>query len=329
MEFKGIDVSKWQGEIDWKKVKGSGIDFAIIREGLGTKSPNQIDEKFKKNIAGAKNAGISCGAYHYSYAVSVKEAVDEARFCLENIRGYQLAYPIAFDVEDKIMLKLSTRQRTDICKAFCEEMEKNGYYVMIYCNLNWLENYLYKDELLPRWDLWLAQWNVNRPSHPCGIWQYSETGKIDGIKGNVDMNISYKNYPEIMKSKGLNGFKADTDGITENQNGSSKQEIFTSYTVNTGESLWSIAEKMLGNGSLYNEIKQLNNLSNDVIYPGQNLKIPKTNIQISYNPHTVKKGETLWGIAEKYYGNGSKYREIKKINGLDEDKIYPGQVLKI
>ena len=244
-------------------------------------------------------------------------------------------------VDDKIMLKLSTRQRTDICKAFCEEMEKNGYYTMIYCNLNWLKNYLYKDELLPRWDLWLAQWNVatkssarmgtpceqsergGRPSHPCGIWQYSETGKIDGINGNVDMNISYKNYPEIMKSKGLNGFKADTDGITENQNSSSN------YIVNTGESLWSIAEKMLGSGSLYNEIKQLNNLSNDVIYPGQNLKIPKVNTQISYNTHTVKSGETLWEIAEKYYGEGIRYKEIKKINGLDEDKIYPGQVLKI
>lgn len=142
MEFKGIDVSKWNGTIDWQKVKGSGIDFAIIREGFGVKSPNQIDEKFKYNITGAKNAGISCGAYHYSYAVSVQEAVNEAQFCLENIRGYQLAYPIAFDAEDKIMLKLSTRQRTDICKAFCEEMEKNGYYTMIYCNLNWLETFI-------------------------------------------------------------------------------------------------------------------------------------------------------------------------------------------
>ena len=86
---------------------------------------------------------------------------------------------------------------------------------------------------------------------------------------------------------------------------------------------------MLGNGSLYKKIKQLNNLSSDLIYPGQSLKIPKTNTQVSYNIHTVKKGETLWGIAEKYYGDGSKYKQIKKINGLDEDKIYPGQVLKI
>ena len=327
--IKGIDVSKWQGTIDWQRVKNAGTDFAIIREGYGKKSPTQIDKMFKENIEQAKNVGINTGVYHYSYADSIEDAINEAQFCLENIQGYQLEYPVCFDVEDKEMLKLSTRQRTDICRAFCEEIEKNGYYAMIYCNLNWLENYLYKDELLSKWDLWLAQWGVNGSSYTCGIWQYSESGKIDGINGNVDLNISYKNYPEIMKSKGLNGFKSGTGGITENQNTSSKQELFISYIVNTGENLWSIAEKMLGSGSLYNEIKQLNNLSNDVIYLGQNLKIPKTNTQISHNTHTVKKGETLWGIAERYYGDGNRYKEIQKINGLDDDKIYPGQVLKI
>lgn len=326
---KGIDVSKWQGTINWQKVKNAGVDFVIIREGYGKKSPVQIDKKFKENIEGAKNVGINTGVYHYSYADSVSDAKLEAEFCLENIQGYALEYPVVFDCEDKEMLKLTNRQRTDICKAFCEEIERNGYYAMIYCNLNWLENYLYKDELLPKWDLWLAQWDVNVPSYPSGIWQYSESGKIEGINGNVDLNISYKNYPEIIKSKGMNGFKLGTNGITETQNSSSKQEPFTSYIVNVGESLWSIAEKMLGSGSLYKEIKQFNNLSSDMIYPGQNLKIPKTNTQINYNTHTVKKGETLWGIAEKYYGDGSRYKEIQKINGLDNDKIYPGQVLKI
>lgn len=325
---KGIDVSKWQGTIDWQKVKNVGIDFAIIREGYGKKSPTQIDKKFKENIQGAKSVGINCGVYHYSYADSIEDAKLEAEFCLENIQGYSLEYPVVFDFEDKEMLKLTNRQRTDICKAFCKEIEKNGYYAMFYCNLNWLENYLYKDELLSKYDLWLAQWNVNKPSYPSGIWQYFEVGKIDGINGNVDLNISYKNYPEIIKSKGLNGFKSDTSD-SKNQNSSSNQELFTSYIVNTGESLWSIAEKMLGNGSLYKKIKQFNNLATDVIYPGQSLKIPKTNTQVSYNTHTVKKGETLWEIAKKYYGDGSKYKQIKKINGLDEDKIYPGQVLKI
>ncbi len=313
---KGIDVSKWQGTINWQKVKNAGIDFAIIREGYGKKSPTQIDKKFKENIEGAKNAGINTGVYHYSYSDSIEDAISEAQFCLENIQGYNLEYPVCFDTEDKEMLKLSNRQRTDICIAFCEEVEKNGYYAMIYCNLNWLENYLYKDEL-SKYDLWLADWHKDIPSYSCGIWQYSEVGKIPGINGNVDLNISYKNYPEIIKSKGLNGFKA-------NQN---TNKSYFEYTIQKGDTLWDLAQKYLKSGARYKEIKELNNLEDSTIYPGQILKIPKS--QINFRTHTVKKGETLWEIAEKYLGNGNRYKEIKKSNGLDSDVIYPGQVLKI
>ena len=264
MEFKGIDVSKWQGTINWSKVKNTGIDFAIIREGYGKKSPSQIDKKFKENIEGAKNAGVKVGVYHYSYAESTDDAVNEAEFCLENIRGYSLDYPVVFDVEDKEMLKLNTRQRTDICKTFCTEIEKAGYYAMIYTNKNWLNNYLYADELLSKYDLWLAQWNVDKPSYSCGIWQYSETGTVDGISGNVDLNISYKNYAEIMKNNGLNGFTSETN---------SSQNYFE-YTVQKGDTLWDLAQKYLGNGTRYTEIKTLNNLTSDTIYTGQTLKIP-------------------------------------------------------
>lgn len=265
MEFKGIDVSKWQETIDWSKVKSSGVDFAIIREGYGKKSPTQIDKKFKENIEGAKNVGINTGVYHYSYADSTDDAINEAQFCLENIQGYALEYPVVFDVEDKEMLKLTTRQRTDICMAFCEEIEKAGYYVMIYANPNWLKNYLYSDELLKDFDLWLAHWGVEKPSYSCGIWQYSSTGQVDGINGNVDLNISYKNYPEIMKNKGLNSFKS----------GTSETNNYFEYTIQKGDTLWDLAKKYLGNGTRYKEIKVLNNLSSDTIYAGKPLKIPK------------------------------------------------------
>ena len=203
MEFKGIDVSKWNGNINWDKVKSVGINFAIIRECYGKRNPRQVDKKFKDNINGAKSVGIHTSVYHYSYADSVEDAINEARFCLENIEGMKLEYPVIIDVEDKEQLKLNNRQRTDIVKAFCSEIEKHGYYAMFYCNLNWLNNYLYKDELLPKYDLWLAQWGVDAPSVSCGIWQYSSCGKVEGISGNVDLNISYKNYPEIIKSKGV------------------------------------------------------------------------------------------------------------------------------
>ncbi len=221
--FKGIDVSKWNGNINWDKVKSAGINFAIVREGYGKKDPRQIDKKFKDNINGAKSVGIHTSVYHYSYADSVEDAINEAHFCLENIEGLKLEYPVIIDLEDKEQLKLNNRQRTDIVKAFCSEIEKHGHYAMFYCNLNWLNNYLYKDEFLPKYDLWLAEWNVDKPSCSCGIWQRSSTGNIDGISGNVDLDVSYKNYPEIMRNKGLNGF-------SKSSSSSSNSSHFT-YTV--------------------------------------------------------------------------------------------------
>ena len=263
--FKGIDVSKWNGNINWDKVKSAGINFAIVREGYGKKDPRQIDKRFKDNINGAKSVGIHTSVYHYSYADSVEDAINEAHFCLENIEGLKLEYPVIIDVEDKEQLKLNNRQRTDIIKAFCSEIEKHGYYAMFYCNLNWLNNYLYKDELLPKYDLWLAQWGVDAPSVSCGIWQYSSTGKIDGIDGNVDLNISYKDYCSIVKSKGLNGF---------NKSDNSPNINYFTYTVKKGDTLWAIAQRYLGSGSKYKEIKILNALTSDTIYPNQTLKIP-------------------------------------------------------
>lgn len=267
MNKKGIDISKWQGEIDFQKVKNSGVEFVIIREGYGKKSPSQIDKKFKVNYEKAKSVGLPVGVYHYSYADSISDAKLEAQFCLENIQGLELEYPVCFDIEDKEQLKLNNRQRTDIVKAFCEEIEKAGYYAMLYCNPNWLNTYLIKDELLPKYDLWLAQWEATKPSVNCGIWQYSETGKIDGINGNVDLNIAYKDYPQIMKKGGLNGFKK--------QGPSTQTPSYTTYTVKKGDSLWSIAQKLLGDGTKWQQIQNINNLNTTVIYPNQTLKIPK------------------------------------------------------
>lgn len=264
--FKGIDVSKWNGNINWDKVKSAGINFAIVREGYGKRDPRQVDKKFKDNINGAKSVGIHTSVYHYSYADSVEDAINEAQFCLENIEGLKLEYPVIIDVEDKEQLKLNNRQRTDIVKAFCSEIEKHGYYAMFYCNLSWLNNYLIKEELLPKYDLWLAQWNIDKPSCSCGIWQYSSTGKIDGIDGNVDLDISYKDYCSIVKSKGLNGF---------NKSDNSPNINYFNYMVKKGDTLWAIAQRYLGSGTKYREIKALNALKSDTIYPNQVLKIPK------------------------------------------------------
>ena len=263
--FKGIDVSKWQGIIDWEKSKSAGVKFAILREGYGKKSPTQMDKTFKANYEGAIKAGIPTGAYHYSYAESINDAKLEAQFCLENIKDTKLEYPICFDIEDSELLKLSTRTRTDICKAFCDTLEDAGYYAMIYCNTNWLKNYLFKDELLNKYDLWLAHWNVQVPMFECGIWQHSEQGKIGGISGNVDLNISYKDYPKIIRDKGLNHLGSDS--------GSDSNQPVRTHTVVRGDTLWEISKKYLGGGLKYTEIMKINGLESTTIYPGQVLKI--------------------------------------------------------
>lgn len=253
---KGIDVSKWQGIINWSEVKKDGVEFAIIREGYGK---NQVDKKFEENYRNARAVGMPVGIYHYSYADSVEDAKKEAQFCLNNIKGKELEYPICFDIEDREMLKLNNQQRTDICKAFCDTIESAGYYAMIYCNLNWLDNYLIKSEL-SKYDLWLAQWGMRMPTIVVGMWQKSDKGVVRGITGNVDVNIAYKDYPEIMRKKGLNGFaKASNSGLI--------------HVVKKGDTLWDLAEKYLGSGSKYIDIKRLNNLKSDTIQIGQRLKI--------------------------------------------------------
>lgn len=271
MTKQGVDASKWQGTVDWAKAKVGGVEFAILRSGYGKESATQKDSTFETNYANCKANGISVGTYHYSYASSTNDAVLEAKFCLKNIAGKQLEYPVAFDIEDSEMLVLSTQQRTDICRAFCDTIESAGYYAMIYCNLDWYRNKLKGEELAKRHDIWLAQWNVSKPAVNCGIWQKSETGKISGISGNVDLNEAYKDYPAIMKSKGLNGWATPTGNAPPANNPQVSSKL---YTVVKGDSLWAIAQKQMGDGTKWQQIYNLNGLKSTTVYPGQILKIP-------------------------------------------------------
>lgn len=319
---KGIDVSTWQKDINWQAVKDSGIEFVMVRSGYGRGGENQIDDKFKNNINGAQGVGLNVGAYHYSYAESVDDAVTEAEFCLSIIKGYKFTYPIAFDIEDDSMKNLSKRELTDICKAFCNRIEQEGYYASIYTNIDWLNNYLYKDELLNRYDLWLAQWEAESPSFDCGIWQYSSSGSINGINGNVDLNISYKDYPSI-----INGLSSDSKDSSSMQDDTSSN-LFEYYTVKTGDTLSKIASDY---GTTYNYLADINNIPNaDLIYAGQKIMVPSSNKSAGkYTMYTVVSNDTLWEIAQTYLNDGSRYNEIKALNGLTSDTIYPGQILKI
>ncbi|MDR1627969.1 MAG: glycoside hydrolase family 25 protein [Oscillospiraceae bacterium] len=204
---EGIDISSWSGDIDWAKLKESGIEFVMIREGYGLADPNQVDKRFHKNIKEAQKNGIPCGAYHYSYATSVKEAIEEAEFCISNIKNYKLEYPIAFDIEDASVEKCCRREATDMCIAFCDTLRQAGYYATIYTNKNWITNFLFEGELFHAYDLWYAQWNeeITEPDYHCGIWQKKGDQKIDGVHGFADINECYYDYSQIMKDLHLNG----------------------------------------------------------------------------------------------------------------------------
>lgn len=204
--IKGIDVSKHNGEIDWSKVKSDGIDFAILRAGFG-KYDNQKDEFFEENYKSAVKNNISLGAYLYSYAKSVEDAKREAKTFIKWLEGKKFDMPVIYDVEEKAQAQYGKEFVSSIIKAFCEEMEKAGYYVGVYSSKSWFDNYI-DDECKKRYDCWVAQWaKENTYKGNYGMWQFSATGKVKGINGSVDLNYAYKDYKSIIKSGGFNGYE--------------------------------------------------------------------------------------------------------------------------
>ena len=204
MATKIIDVSTWQGNIDWSKVKADGVQGAIIRAGFG-KVASQKDNKFERNYTNAKAVGMPIGAYWYSYATSVADAKKEAEVCLSILKGKQFEYPIYYDLEDPSMTGCGKSVLTQIATTFCETLESAGYYVGIYSNPNWLKNYL-NYNTVKKYTLWLAHWGVSEPSYECGLWQYSSSGSVSGISGRVDMNWGYQDFPTEIKNGKFNGF---------------------------------------------------------------------------------------------------------------------------
>ncbi len=195
----GIDVSKWQGTIDWNAVKNSGISFVIIRCGYRGSSTGKLiqDPKFESYISGATKAGLKVGLYVFSQAVNEKEAVEEASMAIALAQGYKISYPIFIDTEwtsGGRANNISKETRTAVCRAFCETVKSAGYTPGIYASKSW-----YQDSLnvgsLTGYKIWLAQY-ASQPTYSgrYDMWQYTDKGKVNGISTNVDMNISYLGY---------------------------------------------------------------------------------------------------------------------------------------
>lgn len=203
--MKGIDVSVHNDSIDWQKVKNAGIQFAILRAGYG-RELSQKDARFEENYRNAKAAGILVGAYWYSYAMSEDEARLEADVFLSVIKAKQFEMPIYFDLEEKKQFDLGKEKVSAIMRAFLERVESAGYFVGLYGSASSLTTHT-ADDIKSRYTIWLAHWaEQTNYSGAYALWQYSDKGGVNGISGNVDLDICTTDFPAIIKKKGLNGF---------------------------------------------------------------------------------------------------------------------------
>lgn len=314
MEKRGIDISHHQGDIDFNKLKGN-IDFAMVRTSYGS---FYEDRKYKRNINGLERIGVPYGLYHFSYATSIEEAKKEAVGFINIIKKYNPTYPVVIDIESSnSTTNVKNDTLVDITDTICSMIENAGYYVMIYANLDYFNGKLNSSKL-DRYDKWLAQWS-SKPTYNknFGIWQYSSKGTVPGITGNVDLNVSYKDYPSII-NKNKKESEIGQDNITNDQN----------YVVKKGDTLTKIAKLYK---TTYQNLASYNNISNpNKIYIGQIIKIPNSFDEVAPSKYIVKKGDSLTSIAKRYNKNWkSLYEDNKKVIGNNPNKIYPGQVLVI
>lgn len=193
----GISVSMWQGDINWENMKNSNIEFAIIRAGYGNLAI-QEDPYFDKNMVNAKNAGIDCGTYWYSYARTPEDAIKEAEVCYSTIKDYSFEYPVIFAIADSTHTSLSADTISAIIDAFCSTLESKGYRTAVQTNTSFL-NYKINDYILEKYDICVEHFYTTTPSYngEYKMWQYSCTGQVNGISGDVILIRSYFDYSSL------------------------------------------------------------------------------------------------------------------------------------
>ena len=306
--LKGIDISSWNKGIDYNKVKNGGIDFAIIRSSFGWFTE---DNEFRNHVKGCEAVGLPYGLYHYSYALTLNQAKTEVEGLIRLAKSCNPTYPIILDMEDADDYKKnngfpSKETLVQICEYFCDQLEKAGFYAMIYASKSWFDTYL-NDARLNRFDKWLAHWYIAEPSMNCGIWQYTDKGTVAGINGNVDMNYSYNDYPAIIK------------GMSQ----ATPQPTPQPVTKTIDELAQEVIDGKWDNGE--ERVKRLTQA-------GYDAKVVQDRVNEMYGvdkvvTYTVQKGDTLTKIANKY---GTTYQKIAADNGISNPNlIYPGQVLVI
>lgn len=278
--LKGIDVSKYQGQIDFNAVKKSGIDFVIINAGYG-KSVFQKDPCFEQNYTRAKAAGLKVGAYWFSYAMTPDEALQEARTFAEVIKEKQFDFPVFYDLESDpkssyFPFTTGKENCSEMVKAFCLEMEKLGYFVGLYISRSPLQTHITKD-IAERFALWLAEYGDKlNYSGNYGIWQHSSTGRVVGVIGDVDLDRAVIDYSAIIKKGGFNGYQKPEEKPAPAPIETKPEEPkpkYIEYKIVKGDTLTAIAKKY---GTTIAVLKKLNNIKNvNLIYAGDVILIPE------------------------------------------------------
>lgn len=353
--MKGIDISSYQGTVNFQKIKNSEYQFVIIRLGYGDNILSQDDKKLQYNLTKCMEYNIPYAFYLVSYAKNFtgKESVDSEIEHTKRLITNTNPFCIFYDMEVNSIKYLGKNTLTNQAIKYCDYFKNQGYQVGIYANKDWYTNYLDYDKLKSKnYKIWLAHYGIEKPSLECDLWQYTDKGKVEGIYENkVDLNIMYKNLiltapnastnkqieelvQEVIEGKWGNGeerknklirsgypYEEIQKKVNEKVKFNSNQEI--EYQVKVGDTLSKIASLY---HMTYQELANYNHLSNpNQIYPNQIIKIPNQTLNSKY--YQVKKGDNLSKIAKE---NNTTVEKLVKINNIkNPNLIYVGQSLKI
>ena len=304
MAKKGVDVSEFQGNIEWDKVKADGIEFAIIKLGnIYDYDANYKDSKFENNYKNARTQGIKVGAYIYNYCNSVDTLKKGLKWALENLGNKKLDIPIYLDMEDKDIQGETIATLTNQCNEFAKYVKSKGYQAGVYANINWLKNELNPNNFDEDISVWVAQYYKEcEYTGKYDIWQYASDGKVDGISGNVDMNYYYGKLEETKpteKPEDKNKHHIDIDGKWGEDTTRKAQEVFKT-TVDGIVTDQYISYKSQNPGLLAFEwLENPSDYGSELIRSIQ--KKVGANIDGHIGPETIKKIQKYFGTVQDGY----------------------------
>ncbi len=329
MQKRGIDVSSWQSGLDLASVKKAGFDFVIIRAGFTGYGADRIkskDNQFENFYTQAKREKLGVGAYWYSCATTKTEGIREAEYLYKNcLKGKQFDYPIYIDVEESRWQANSKIGVTDAIIGFCEYLEGKGYFAGVYASLSWFNSKI-DTTRLKAYTKWVACWANTAPKvnfSGFDMWQDSDDGRAGGKR--IDTDVSYKDFPKIIKEGGFNGYPKTVTVGKDNDTVSGGK---TQTPEKAKKTLTQLAKEVI-DGKWGDGIVRQTRLTNagydyDRVQAKVNELMSPPKKEITY---TVKAGDTLTAIAKKYK---TTVKAIAKKNGIkDVNKIYVGQKLKI